>query len=277
MTAHAEDRFGTVEMRLDSWWKRPRFSMSPERIALSHEMLASAIGDRWSEAELDEAIALLTRADGRFPAGVRTLPPDLVRAIQRERLLAAMLETVNELGYRALTVQDVLSRAGVSRPTFYEQFEDKEDCFLAGFDASAKHLRERIKAAVDGSDRGWREQLRRGLEALLQFIADEPNAARTVIVEARASSPAGLRKRDELLDGFATCIDKAAREGAAEPPSTIAAAGVVGGIESVLYARLQRKEIGELDSLLPSLMYFAVLPYDGHEAAAEELGGAALA
>ncbi|HEU5063480.1 MAG TPA: TetR/AcrR family transcriptional regulator [Solirubrobacterales bacterium] len=251
--------------------------MSPERIILSQEMLASAVGDRWTEAELSEAVALLTRADGRFPAGVRTLPPELVKAIQRERMLAAMLMTVNEIGYRALTVQDVLSRAGVSRPTFYEQFEDKEDCFLAAFDNSAKRLRKRLAAALDEGDDGWRPWLRRGLEALLRFIAEEPHAARTVIVEARASSPAGLRRRDELLDDFATCIDEAARKELPDPPSGIAAAGVVGGIESVLYARLQREETDELESLLPSLMYFAVLPYEGHEVAAKELGGAALA
>jgi AcrR family transcriptional regulator len=251
--------------------------MPPERIVLSHDMLATAVGDRWSDAELSEAVALLTRADGRFPAGVRTLPADLVRAIQRERLLAAMLETVNELGYRALTVQDVLSRAGVSRPTFYEQFDDKEDCFLAAFDTSAERLRRCLEAAEGDGEDSWRVRLRRSLEALLQFITEDPGAARTLIVEARASSPAGLRKRDELLDGFAACIDAEARTGLAEPPSAIAAAGVVGGIESVLYARLQKGETADLESLLPSLMYFAVLPYEGHEAAAEELGGATLA
>lgn len=251
--------------------------MSPERIVLSHDMLATAVGDRWSDAELSEAVALLSRADGRFPAGVRTLPPDLVRAIQRERMLVAMLETVNELGYRALTVQDVLGRAGISRPTFYEQFDDKEDCFLAAFDASAERLRKRLAAAIGDEDDSWRLRLRRGLEALLQLIADEPSAARTVIVEARASSPAGLQRRDELLDSFATCIDAEARRGLADPPSAIAAAGVVGGIESVLYARLQKEETADLESLLPSLMYFAVLPYEGHEVAAEELGGATLA
>jgi AcrR family transcriptional regulator len=251
--------------------------MAPERIRLSHEMLASAVGDRWSEAELREAIALLTKADGRFPAGVRTLPPDLVKAIQRERLLTAMLVTVNELGYRALTVQDILSRAGVSRPTFYEQFEDKENCFLVAFDISAGRLRERVDAAVADAEGSWRERLRSGLQALLQFIVEDPNAARAVIVEARASCPAGLRRRDELLDGFAACIDAVARRELEDPPSGIAAAGVVGGIEAVLYARLQKEELADLESLLPSLMYFAVLPYAGHEAATEELSGAAIA
>lgn len=249
--------------------------MPPERIVLSQEMLATAIGDRWSEEELSEAVALLSRANGRFPAGVRRLPPELVKAIQRERILVAMLKAVNEIGYRALTVQDVLSRAGVSRPTFYEHFEDKEDCFLTAFDVSAERLQARVQAAV-GEDGAWRDRLRRGLEALLRFIVEEPSAARTVIVEARASSPAGLKRRDELLDDFAACIDAEARRGLEEPPSAIAAAGVVGGIESVLYARLQRGRTDELESLLPSLMYFAVLPYEGQEIAAEELDGAAL-
>jgi len=244
---------------------------------LSRERLADAVGDRWSDSELSEALELLTRADGRFPAGVRTLPADLVKAVQRERLLAAMISVATELGYRSLTVQNVLTRAGISRPTFYEQFEDKEDCFLAAFDAAAGRMRARIEAAVLDSGPTWRDRLRDSIAELLRFIVDEPEDARIVIVEARASSPSGLRRRDELLDDFAGCIDALVRADLDEPPSAIAAAGVVGGIESVLYARLQRDEGGDLGALLPSLMYFAVLSYAGREAAAEEIDDAALA
>lgn len=251
--------------------------MAPERVMLSREKLANAVGDRWSDSELGEAVALLSRAEGRFPAGVRTLPADLVKAIQRERLLAAMIEVATEIGYNALTVQNVLTRAGISRPTFYEQFEDKEDCFLAAFDAAASRMRERIETAATETGPGWRDQLRAGISGLLSFIAEEPEEARMVIVEARASSPDGLRRRDALLDRFAACIDALVREDLDEPPSAIAAAGVVGGIESVLYARLQKGETADLEALLPSLMYFAVLAYAGHEAAGEELDDAALA
>lgn len=244
---------------------------------LSREKLASAVGDRWSDSELSEAVALLTKADGRFPAGVRTLPADLVKAVQRERLLAAMIDAVTEIGYNALTVQNVLSRAGISRPTFYEQFDDKEDCFLAAFDAAAGRMRDQVETVVADAGPGWRDQLRSGIAEVLRFIAEEPKEARTVIVEARASSPAGLRRRDDLLDRFAGCIDTLVREALDEPPSAIAAAGVVGGIESVLYARLQKGQTEDLDALLPSLMYFAVLAYAGREAAGEELDDAALA
>ncbi len=251
--------------------------MAAERVVLSREKLAEAVGNRWSNAELNEAVELLIRADGRFPAGVRTLPRELVRAVQRERLLVAMTGATTEVGYAALTVQNVLSRAGISRPTFYEQFGDKEDCFLAAFDSVAARIGRRVEAALAEAGPDWRDRLRAGLAELLRFIADEPEEARMVIVEARASCPAGLRRRDALLDRFAACIDDLVREDLDEPPSAIAAAGVVGGIESVLYTRLQKGEVEDLDALLPSLMYFAVLAYAGRKAAADELDDAALA
>lgn len=249
--------------------------MPSDRILLSHEMLASAIGDRWSPSEVSAVAELLAECNGQFPAGVRTVPPDLVKAVQRERMLAGMLKAVGEIGYREVTVQDVIDRAGVSRPTFYEHFENKEDCFLAAFDAAAGRLRERVEAAASEGGSHWRDRVRMGLEELLRFIRVEPEVAHTLIVEARAAGASALQRRDELLDRFAGCIDAQVRDELPDPPSAIAAAGIVGGIESVLYSRMQRGEAGELKSLLPSLMYFAVLPYAGHRAAAEELGGAA--
>ena len=81
-------------------------------------------------------------------------------------------------------------------------------------------------------------------------------------------------RRDELLDHFAAWIDAEAR---AEHPdeasvSSISAAGTVGGIETLLYNRLSRGETDDLESLLPPMMHFAVLPYEGHAAANAEFG-----
>jgi AcrR family transcriptional regulator len=247
--------------------------MSSTRVQLSHEKLLDTIGDRWSPAEITAAADLLAGGEGKFPSGIRSLPTDLVSAIQRERILAAILRATTELGYREMNVQDVLARAGVSRPTFYEQFKNKEQCFLIAFDAAAADLRRRVDRAVSTAEGSWRERLRSGLEELLRFVAEEPCAAATLVVEARAACPEALLRRDELLDHFAACLDRNVRGELPEgvTPSAISAAGVVGGVEALLYSRLNREETGDLDSLLPSLMYFAVLPYEGHDAAAEEL------
>lgn len=248
-----------------------------ERVELSAEMLVAALGHHWQPAEIGTAAELLAGGEGQFPVGIRSLPSDLVSAVQRERMLAGMLRATAELGYREVSVQDVLDRAGVSRPTFYEHFENKEDCFMAAFDAAAARLRDRLDAATLESEGDWRVRVRSALAGVLHFIVDEPHAAMVLIVDSRAACPAALARRDELLDHFAACLDTQVRAAAPvdAPPSAIAAVGIVGGIDALLYSRLNQGEIDDLESLLPSLMYFVVLPYEGHEAASEGLAVAA--
>jgi AcrR family transcriptional regulator len=252
------------------------FQVPPDRLQLSPDLLVEAIGDDWPSEQVDAAIELLASAEGRFPSGIRKLPVELVRAVQRERLIVAMLDAAAALGYRETNVQDVIERAGVSRPTFYEHFANKDDCFLAAFDAAARRLRTRVRtAAASGED--WRGSLRLSLAAVLAFAAAEPQTARTLIVEARAASPEATRRRMDLIDGFAACLDATARDLLPHPPdcSPLTAGGVIGGVESVLYARLCRGIPEQLETLLPSLMYFAVLHYEGREAASQELAPAA--
>ncbi len=111
--------------------------VSVDRNQINRELLIAALGDEWPADLIQTAAEMLADSESRFPSGPRRLPGDLVRAIQRERLLVGMLRAVSELGYRVTNVQDVIERAGVSRPTFYEHFSNKDDCFLAAFDTSA--------------------------------------------------------------------------------------------------------------------------------------------
>lgn len=251
--------------------------MSERRIQLSQDTLLAACGDDWSAEQVSAAVELLAGGEGQFPSGIRSLPSGLVKAVQRERLIAATMRASAELGYGEFSVQNVIERAGVSRPTFYEHFDNKEDAFLAALDAAGARLRQRLELAAAADASGWRERLRLALEELLRFVREEPDAAMTLIVDARGSSPATLRRRDDLLEHFAECLDTQVRAGLPDPkaPSAISAAGIVGGIESLLYSRLYRGGAEDVDALLPSLMYFAVLPYEGHDVASEEMNAAA--
>lgn len=247
------------------------YSVSVDRIQLSQETLLAAIGDEWPSDQVEAALELLANTSGKFPAGVRRFPAELIRAIQRERLIVAMLSAAADLGYLETNVQDVIDRAGVSRPTFYEHFSNKEDCFLAAFDTSAERLRKKIAGAARKGGDVWRDRVRFALETLLGFASREPATARTMVVEARAASAAAVKRRVELMDEFAGCLQGQAEKllpaGAADNPLT--AAGIVGGVESLLYSRLCKHEYDQLEALLPALMYFVVLPYEGHETAAE--------
>jgi AcrR family transcriptional regulator len=245
--------------------------VSSNRIQLSQETLLAAIGDDWPPEQVQAALDLLANSSGKFPSGVRKLPPDLIRAIQRERLIVAMLNAAAELGYLGTNVQDVIDRAGVSRPTFYEHFSNKEDCFLAAFDTSAERLRRKVEAAAGKGGEVWRDRVRFGLQAILRFASGEPDTARTMVVEARAASSNAVRRRVELMDEFARCLQSQADEllPASARQGAVTASGIVGGVESVLYSRLCRQDCDQFEALLPSLMYFVVLPYEGHEAANE--------
>jgi AcrR family transcriptional regulator len=249
--------------------------MPPRRVKLSREELLDSIGEEWSPADVLAAHELLAGGEGQFPSHGRGVgvSSELVGAIQRERILAAMVFAAAEGGYRQVSVQGVLERAGVSRPTFYEHFADKEDCFLAALDAVGDRFYKRIsRAARLGGD--WRARLRSGIVELVSLVAEQPEAARMLIVEARGASSGALERRDALLDRFASCVAHTVGEEVEEPiaASGLTPAGVIGGIESLLYSRLHRGELDDLASLVPSLMYFAVLPYLGPEAAQEEMG-----
>ncbi|MCA1844333.1 MAG: TetR/AcrR family transcriptional regulator [Actinobacteria bacterium] len=141
---------------------------------------------------------------GRLPSGRHGLTREAVEASQRGRLLDAMAQVVAEKGYAATTVADVVERAGVSRRTFYEQFADKEACFLAAYDVGLAVVLGRIGDAVETTRLpGWRERARAGVEAFLALLASEPAFARALQVEILTAGPAALERRTGMLVTFA--------------------------------------------------------------------------
>jgi AcrR family transcriptional regulator len=139
----------------------------------------------------------------RLPSGRHGLTRDAVVASQRGRLVDGMAQVVAEKGYPATTVADVVERAGVSRRTFYEQFDDKEACFLAAYDVGLTVVLDRIKDAVDVDPAaGWRDRARSGVEAFLALLASEPAFARALQVEILTAGPAALERRAGMLTMF---------------------------------------------------------------------------
>ena len=137
-------------------------------------------------------------------------------ASQRGRMLDAMADAVAEKGYAATTVADVIGRAGVSRKTFYEQFRDKEDCFLAAYDVGVELLLGALReAASEESD--LLEQARLRTRAYLETLASEPAFARTFMIEVAAAGPAARERRDAVHERFADLLREQV-EAAGLPP-----------------------------------------------------------
>ncbi len=197
----------------------------------------------------------------------------LVISQKRQRILEGMLEAVGSEGYDGASVRTVLDRAGLYRQAFYDNFADKDACYLAAFDAGVERV-EALLAAAAAGEASWQGKLRAGLGALLDFLEAEPAVGRALVVEVHAAGPEALAQRAEAMKRAADFIDLARREAPGpEAPPPIAAEGVVSGIHAVIHSRLST-EAESFRSLLPELMYFAVLPYFGAAAASAEMQAA---
>ncbi|HEX5945129.1 MAG TPA: TetR/AcrR family transcriptional regulator [Acidimicrobiales bacterium] len=128
-----------------------------------------------------------------------------VTAAQRRRLLAAMVAAVAEKGYVAVAVSDVVARARVSRATFYEQFADKNDCFLAAFRACAENLTTTVRDGVTG-DLTPRQRVRATFDSYLGGLAAFPEGARMCLVEVHAAGPTAAEARREIQQPFAALL-----------------------------------------------------------------------
>ncbi len=121
-----------------------------------------------------------------------------VAEIQRARMIAALVEVARERGASGVTVAHIVARSGVSRRTFYELFEDREDCFLAGFDLAVQGAARRVLPAY-GVRGTWRERVRAGLGALLEYLDDEPGMGALCVVDALGAGPVALERRSEVV------------------------------------------------------------------------------
>lgn len=136
----------------------------------------------------------------RLPSGRHRLTRDAVVASQRGRLLEAAVQVVAEKGYAATTVADIVARAGVSRRTFYEQFPDKETCFLAAYDIGLEYVLGRIRDAIERDPQaGWRARARASVQTFMEVLADEPPFAQALHIEMLGAGPAALRRRAEIF------------------------------------------------------------------------------
>jgi len=186
-------------------------------------------------------------------------------------MLAAMVDVVAERGAANVTVARVVARSGVSRRTFYELFNDREDCFLAAFDDAIARIAGEVLPAYEQPGR-WRERMRAALTALLEVLDYEPGMGRLVIVETLGAGPNALERRSRVLAQVITAVDEGRLETKkSDGPPPLTAEGVVGAVLAVLHGRLLKKNPGRLIELTGPLMGMIVLPYLGPAAARREL------
>jgi AcrR family transcriptional regulator len=200
----------------------------------------------------------------QLPKGRHGLSREFIARNQRERLLDAMANVVAEKGYAATRVVDITEYAGVSRKTFYELFTDKEDCFLAAYDAITALLMDKMAVGLEAvAEDTWEVKVGALLGAFLRFLAAEPAFARMCIVEVLGSGPRGLARRDAAIEAFFPVVDQLPRSqpGADQWLSDLTPVFVTGGILEVVYAAIRRGETESLPDLEEDLTHLAFRAY----------------
>ncbi len=203
----------------------------------------------------------------RPPPGRQRLSREFIARHQRARIVAALAEETTDKGYRAVTVADIVRRAGIARNTFYDNFASKEDCFLATQDFAVEEALKRVVDAAAEAE-GWEARLAAGLGAFLGYVASEPALARTCIVEALSAGDAAQQRYEQSLQAFVPLL-RIGREDSPhgdDLPETLEET-IVGGIFWVIYQRIVLGETDQIEALLPDLVDFALTPYIGAESA----------
>jgi AcrR family transcriptional regulator len=177
---------------------------------------------------------------------------------KRERVFAAMVASVEERGYEATTVADLLTLSGLSRQAFYDLFDSKADCFAATIDGLLKGA-VAVIAESYRAEASWEERSRGALRAFLELAAAQPAAARLCLVEAYAAGEAGVKPVQVAIDRLGVLGRQALAgiAGRANIDPDLARA-IIGGFHRVLYNRLEENRAEELPSLADPLWAWAM-------------------
>ena len=221
----------------------------------------------------DVAIA----APRSLPRGPHRLPREVVILSQRRRLLDGIVAAVAEKGYAPTTVADVIRNARVSRTTFYEQFADKEDCFLAAYDDGGRTHYQLVAEAVDQAV-DLVDQVRLGVRAYLDALAAYPAFARAFLLEVFAAGPKAARKRAEHQARYIALLRRSYERARADDPglpelSHAVFQAAATAVDSLVTTCLWEERPDDIPALEPTALYvlLSVLGLPHHARAA--LGG----
>lgn len=180
-----------------------------------------------------------------------TPSPNPLEHEHRRRLLQAMAAVTAEKGFAAATIADVVRVAGVSKRSFYEQFDTKAACFLELYRAVSASALRTLSAAVDPA-RPWQHQLEQAFDAFLTHLAASPVLLKTLFVEIHHLGEAGTVARREVMQHMAQFMLStvgAPAHGSLNPALAMAA---VGAINELILERIEQGRAADLPDLTAS-------------------------
>jgi AcrR family transcriptional regulator len=187
-----------------------------------------------------------------------------------------MVEAVARHGYAGTTLRELVRLAGVSKTTFYEHFDSKQECFLATFDEIISQVTARVSVAYR-EDGDFRDKLVAALTCFMELTVNEPEAAMLTAVESLTLGEAGVAHRERGSAAFELMISQSFEHSPSKievSPATIRA--IAAGIRGVVYRRLRAGKVEELPDVVEELVDWA-LEYQQPDSEAVKLAVSAAA
>jgi TetR/AcrR family transcriptional regulator len=196
----------------------------------------------------------------RLPHGPHSLEQREVIRHQRVRMHGAMIEAVAANGYERTSVKQVVSLAGVSRRSFYEQFANKQECFLATFDLLATRGARRISAAYRATEGPMEERLKGAFGELADAVGTNWKGAGLVILEAPRTGAPGLLRIRQATATFEQMLSSSFEsepQASALPRPVVR--GIAGGLHGALSMCLREGSAEDLPALTEEMHRWTLL------------------
>jgi AcrR family transcriptional regulator len=196
----------------------------------------------------------------RLPRGPHQMGAAEVAEHQRRRMYGAMIEAVAANGYGRTSVKQVVTLAGVSRRAFYEQFANKQECFLATLDLIASRAMSHIASAYRATEGTLERRLSAAFATFAEVVKSNPKGARLMLVDAPSAGPAGWERLTETLTVFEERLRASFEHApdAAPLPEPVARA-IVGGLRRVTFVRLVESRTEEMPGLVEEMLRWTLV------------------
>ena len=192
--------------------------------------------------------------------------PDFGAGEQRRRIIDAMIDSCAEKTYGGTTISDIVARARISRTTFYKQFDDKRACFDAAIGHCIEQLQAVAAAAHTGED-APADAVRKATSAVIEALAARPGLAQLLTGDAIAVEPQVIEcYRKVTIPALEGLWSRS--EGSAQARSDPRLA--FGKAQVLILNQIAIGEADRLPELLPEIVYLAVSPFGGHDAALQQ-------
>ena len=199
----------------------------------------------------------MTHPSPAAPRGRHAPPLEVRQDRQRQRLFSAAASVFARSGYADASAEAIAREAGMSKATFYEHFDNKEDCIVALFDAAVGVLDGAMRAAGEAQAASdLRTRVQATVRAFLQVLSDYPDESQTLLVEIVGAGPRAMERRDAALDRIATAIDgynqvDAERGAARRFASFDDAFAIVGAVVELASRHLRTRRTEDIRELEP--------------------------